>query len=113
MIELSITITCKFENPYEARQAAQRLHRKGCMVSFREQPRDIPTDPLLVAYPYGASGGNSAGNGLMGAMPPLAGNGVLLHTPEPQRPAILSVLTDDTQVQDARQLLQSMGGQIL
>lgn len=49
----------------------------------------------------------------MGALPPLAGNGVLLHTPEPQRPAILSVLTDDTQVQDARQLLQSMGGQIL
>lgn len=76
-------------------------------------PRDIPADPLLVAYPYGASGGNSAGNSLMGALPPLAGNGVLLHTPEPQRPAILSVLTDDTQVQDARQLLQSMGGQIL
>ena len=99
MIELSITITCKFENPYEARQAAQ--------------PRDIPADPLLVAYPYGASGGNSAGNSLMGALPPLAGNGVLLHTPEPQRPAFLSVLTDDTQVQDARQLLQSMGGQIL
>ena len=110
---MSITITCKFENPYEARQAAQRLHRKGCMVSFREQPRDIPADPLLVAYPYGASGGNSAGNSLMGALPPMSGNGVMLHTPKPQDSSVLSVLTDDTGGRDARQLLTALGGQII
>ena len=33
-------------------------------------------DKLLVAYPYGAAGGNGVGNNLMGGLPPMAGNGI-------------------------------------
>ena len=109
---MSITITCEFSHPYEARQAAERLRRRGYMVSTRQKPQDIPADPLLVAYPYGITGGNQAGNQLMGALTPLAGNGVLLHTPGPKESSILSVLTDDTQAHEARQLLEALGGKI-
>ena len=49
----------------------------------------------------------------MGALPPLSGNGVMLHTPKPQDSPVLSVLTDDTGVRDARQLLTALGGQII
>ena len=110
---MSITITCKFDSPAAAKQAAERLRRRGYMVSSRQKPLDIPADPLLVAYPYGMTGGSTAGNSLMGALPPLAGNGVMLHTPKPQDSPILSVLTDDTGLYDARQLLTALGGKIL
>jgi hypothetical protein len=81
------------------------------MVSMEQKPQ--VQNPLLVAYPYGAAGGNTTGNGLMAAMPPIAGNSVMLHTtPKPQS-ALLSVLTDDTQLPEARQLLEALGGKIL
>ena len=110
---MSITITCRFDSAASAKQAAERLRRRGYMVSSRQRPLDIPADPLLVAYPYGMAGGNSAGNSLMGDLPPLSGNGVMLHTPKPQDSPVLSVLTDDTGVRDARQLLTALGGEIL
>ena len=111
---MSITITCKFSNPYEARQASERLKRRGFMVSAQKKlPEPIPADPLLVAYPYGAAGGNNMGNSLMGALSPLAGNGVMLHTPKPQDASIVSVLTDDTQAREARRLMEALGGHIL
>lgn len=108
---MSITITCQFAYPYEARQAAQRLRRRGYIVS--ERTRRSSADPLLVAYPYGTSGGNTAGNGLMAALPPLAGNGVMLHQSQRQELPVLSVLTDDVQYADARALLEALGGRIL
>lgn len=110
---MSITITCEFHHPYEARQAAERLRRRGYIVSAKGEKKSIPTDPLLVAYPYGTLGGNTSGNSLMAALPPMAGNGVMLHTPSRQEKPILSVLTDDTQVSDAKLLLESLGGRIL
>lgn len=110
---MSITITCQFQHPYEARQAAERLRRRGYIVSAKGEKHSIPQDPLLVAYPNGAFGGNSSGNSLMAALPPMAGNGILLHTPAPKEQSMISVLTDDTQVSDARLLLESLGGQIL
>ena len=110
---MSITITCRFDSAAAAQQAAERLRRRGYMVSSKQKPLDIPADPLLVAYPYGMTGGNSAGNRLMGALPPISGNGVMLHTPKPQDSPVLSVLTDDTGVRDARQLLTALGGQII
>ncbi len=110
---MSITITCRFDSAAAAQQAAERLRRRGYMVSSKQKPLDIPADPLLVAYPYGMTGGNSAGNSLMGALPPMSGNGVMLHTPKPQDSPVLSVLTDDTGVRDARQLLTALGGQII
>ena len=110
---MSITITCRFDRPAAAQQAAERLRRRGYMVSSKQKPLDIPADPLLVAYPYGSAGGSTAGNSLMGALPPLSGNGVMLHTPKPQDSPVLSVLTDDTGLYDARQLLTALGGKIL
>ena len=92
---MSITITCRFNSAAAAQTAAERLRRRGYMVSSKQKPLDIPADPLLVAYPYGMTGGNSAGNSLMGALPPLSGNGVMLHTPKPQDSPVLSVLTDE------------------
>lgn len=111
---MSITITCEFSNPYEARQASERLKRRGFMVSAQKKASEpIPADPLLVAAPFGAAGGNNMGNSLMAALPPLAGNGVILHTPKPCDTAIVSVLTDDTQAREARRLLEALGGHIL
>ena len=112
---MSITITGKFSHPYEARQAAERLRRRGYTVSMGEakQPSPLTADPLLVAYPFGQPGGNSFGNNLMGGLPPLAGNGVLLHRPEKESEALVTVLTDDTQTRDARLLIESLGGVIL
>lgn len=106
---MSITITGEFPNPLQARQAAQKLRRRGYTVSGRPKP---PTEGisgnLLVAYPYGAPGGNSAGNQLMGALPPMAGNGVTI-----QECSLVSVLTDDTQAVDCRRLMEALGGRIL
>ena len=48
---MSITITCRFDSPAAAQQAAERLRRRGYMVSSKQKPLDIPADPLLVAYP--------------------------------------------------------------
>lgn len=109
---MSITITGKFSHPYEARQAAERLRRRGYTVSVGEAAKQspLPADPLLVAYPYGQTGGNSFGNNLMGGLPPLAGNGILLHTPKKEPEALVTVLTDDTQARDARLLMESLGG---
>ena len=112
---MSITINCEFSSLHEAKQAAARLHRRGYMVSLGKKPvsRYPVEDPLLVAYPYGYPGGNSSGNNLMASMPPMSGNGVLLHTPETGSRNILSVLTDDTEAREARQLLTALGGRIL
>lgn len=112
---MSITITCEFRHPYEARQAAERLRRRGYIVSTRtsEHSDSMPSDSLLVAYPYGQVGGNSSGNHLMGAMPAMAGNGILLHTRNSQSPTLVSVLTDDTCANDAKLLLQGLGGHII
>jgi hypothetical protein len=81
------------------------------MVSMEQKPQD--RGPLLVAYPYGAPGGNTTGNGLMAAMPPIAGNSILLHTPPKPMESLISVLTDDTQLPEARGLLEALGGKIL
>ncbi len=108
---MSITIICEFQDPYEAKAAEERLRRRGYIVSPKSERRSIPTDPLLVAYPHGAFGGSTSGNSLMAALPPLAGNGVMLHQ-KPKKP-VLSVLTDDTQVSDAKLLLESLGGRII
>lgn len=69
---MSITITCEFENPYQAHQAAQRLRRRGYTVSSdRSQVRQAPgAGTLLVAYPFGNPGGNNFGNNLMAGFPP-------------------------------------------
>ena len=108
---MSITITCQFQHPYQAQQAAQRLRRRGFTVSQRRDTQK--PENLLVAYPYGTTGGNTFGNGLMGAMPPMAENGVLTGAKRSQEGTVLSVLTDDTQTRDAKLLLESLGGKIL
>ncbi len=111
---MSITITCEFENPYQARQAAERLRRRGYIVS---QDKSSPKTPLggtlLVAYPYGSTGGNTFGNNLMGALPPIAENGTILGTTPKEHRPVISVLTDDTQTADAKVLLTALGGRIL
>lgn len=111
---MSITITCEFENPYQARQAAERLRRRGYIVSQdKSAPQPALGGTLLVAYPYGNPGGNTFGNNLMGALPPIAENGTILgETPKQRRP-VISVLTDDTQTADAKILLTSLGGHII
>ena len=107
---MSITITCEFSNPYEARQAENRMRRRGYIVSSGGKASvPIVGDRLLVAYPYGAAGGNTIGNSLMGALPPMAENSVAAPSEKP----LVSVLTDDTQAADAKSLLESLGGRIL
>lgn len=110
---MSITITCQFQHPYQAQQAAQRLRRRGFTVSQRQVTTPRTPGNLLVAYPYGTTGGNTFGNGLMGAMPPIAENGLVTGAKPEQEKTVLSVLTDDTQTRDARLLLESLGGKIL
>lgn len=108
---MSITITGEFDHPYQAQQAAQRLRRRGYTVSQRQAVKDrTPPGNLLVAYPFGMAGGNTFGNNLMGSLPPMAGNGVMVTRKESM---VLSVLTDDTQAADAKRLLEAMGGRIL
>lgn len=112
---MSITITCEFENPYQARQAAERLRRRGYIVSGQHGAHQTANGAgtLLVAYPYGNTGGNSFGNNLMGGLPPIAGNGIIMNTPPHREKAVISVLTDDTQTSDAKILLEGLGGHIL
>ena len=106
---MSITITGEFASPQQARQAAQKLRRRGYTVSGKPQARDgVPGSTLLVAHPFGATGGNTFGNSLMGAMPPVAENGVTAPAE-----ALVSVLTDDTQAADCRRLMTALGGRIL
>ena len=59
-------------------------------------------------YPYGATGGNTFGNSLLGALPPMAANGITLGNP-----STISVLTDDTRSAQARSLMESLGGRII
>ena len=112
---MSFTITCEFQHPYQAQQAAQRLRQKGYLVSMdrRKKVSSPVADPLLVAYPYGFPGGNTAGNALMGSLPPLAGNGVMMHTPAKETPSVVTVIVDDTQRAEAKRLLTVLGGHIL
>lgn len=109
---MSITITCEFDSRNQADAAAQRLRRRGYMVSNRTKRRPAQ-DPLLVAYPYGTAGGSTPGNSLMAALPPMAGNGILLHVPEKSGRPLLSVLTDDTRASEARLLVEALGGRII
>ena len=106
---MSITITCEFQNPYQAQQAAQRLRRRGYTVSDSIGRSASAGSALLVAYPFGLAGGNTFGNNLMAGLPPMAGNGVMTSSKKP----LISVLTDDTQTADARKLLESLGGRSL
>ncbi len=107
---MSITITCEFSDPYQAQQAAQRLRRRGYTVSGVSGSRGPALGgTLLVAHPYGAPGGNTFGNNLLGGLPPLAGNGLMTSAARP----LISVLTDDTQTADARALLEALGGHII
>ena len=53
---MSITITCQFQHPYQAQQAAERLRRRGFTVSQRRDPVPHTQGNLLVAYPYGTAG---------------------------------------------------------
>lgn len=108
---MSITITGQFENPLKARQAAERLSRRGYMVS--KQRTSTSEDPIVVAHPYGTAGGNTPGNGILAALPIMAGNGVLVHTPTRQTSQVISVLTDDTQAGDVRRLMEALGAKIL
>ena len=106
---MSITITGEFASPQQARQAAQKLRRRGYTVSGRPRtPECAPGGTLLVAHPFGAPGGTTFGNSLMGAMPPVAENGVTAPAE-----ALVSVLTDDTQAADCRRLMTALGGRIL
>ena len=111
---MSITITGEFASPQQARQAAQKLRRRGYTVSGKPQARDgVPGSTLLVAHPFGAPGGRTPSssavrNSLMGAMPPVAENGVTAPAE-----ALVSVLTDDTQAADCRRLMTALGGRIL
>ena len=90
---MSITVTGEFKTPYDARQAAERLRRRGYIVSSDRRPAaPLIGDKLLVAYPYGAVGGNTMGNGVMGALPVMAENGVTA----PEGGSLVSVLTDAT-----------------
>ena len=108
---MSITITGEFSNAYEAKQAAQRLRRRGYIVSDNRGRPAAPLfgDKLLVAYPFGATGGNTIGNSILGAMPPMAENAAAAGADRP----LVSVLTDDTQSAHARSLMESLGGRIL
>ena len=107
---MSITITGEFKTPYDARQAAERLRRRGYIVSSDRRPAaPLIGDKLLVAYPFGATGGNTIGNSILGAMPPMAVNSISA----PSGGALVSVLTDDTQSSDAVRLMESLGGRIL
>ena len=107
---MSITITGEFSDPQTARQAAQKLRRRGYTVSGRpRQPSGLTGGNLLVAHPFGTAGGNTFGNSLMGALPPLAENGVAA----PQSQAMVSVLTDDTQAADCRRLMEALGARIV
>ena len=112
---MSITITCEFENPYQAHQAAERLRRRGYTVSDHRSAsrKSSGAGTLLVAYPFGSPGGNSFGNNLMGGLPPMAGNGIMMNTEPGAKKPIISVLTDDTQTADAKALLEALGGNIL
>lgn len=110
---MSITITCRFDSAASAKQAAERLRRRGYMVSSKQKPLDIPADPLLVAYPYGMAGGNSAGNRLMGALPPMSGNGVMLLPQSPRFTRFVRAHRRYGGCRDARQLLTALGGEIL
>lgn len=110
---MSITITFEFQDPRSAENARDKLRRQGYLVSSRERPQAPAYDSLLVAYPFGAPGGNSSGNNLMGALPPLAGNGVLLHQPEVPKGHLLSVLTDDVGAPEARRILTAFGGKAI
>lgn len=110
---MSITITFEFEDQHQAQNASERLRRRGYIVSTGRTPSLPAQDSLLVAYPYGAPGGNTAGNSLMGALPPLSGNAVMLHVPEKPKKHLVSVLTDDTQAKEARQLLTALGGRAI
>lgn len=107
---MSITITFEFDDAHQVQNARERLRRQGYMVSTGKKPQSPGSDPLLVAYPFGAVGGNTSGNNLMGALPPLAGNGVLLHRPPKPEKHLLSVLTDDVGAPEARRLLTAYGG---
>lgn len=107
---MSITVTGQFDHPYEAQQAAQRLRRRGYTVSDSRPQRLRPTGDLLVAHPYGTAGGNTLGNGLMGSLPPMSENGLMVKHPEK---TLLSVLTDDTGAAEARRLITAFGGSIL
>ena len=107
---MSITITGEFRTPYDARQAAERFRRRGFIVSgsHRQPGAPLVGDRLLVAYPFGATGGNTIGNSILGAMPPMAENGISA----PSGGCLVSVLTDDTQSADAARLMESLGGRV-
>ena len=62
----------------------------------------------FVVEPLERGYGNTIGNSLMGALPPMAENGVT--APEG---TLVSVLTDDTQAVDCRRLVEALGGRIL
>lgn len=111
---MSITITGKFESPLSARQAALRLKRRGYLVSDPKRNSGvIPPEPLVVAHPYGAVGGNTPGNGLLSSLPIMAGNGVMIHRESDYNSSVLSVLTDDTHTGDVKALMESLGAKIL
>lgn len=110
---MSITITCEFESGHQAQNAAERLRRRGYIVSTGTAKKAPASDPLLVAYPFGTAGGNTAGNSLMASLPPMAGNSILLHVPEKAEKPLISVLTDDTQAPECRNLMTALGGKIL
>lgn len=107
---MSITITCEFSSDHQARNATDRLRRRGFIVSGKGPEKNTP---LLVAHPYGTAGGNAGGNSLMAALPPMAGNSILMHAPPKQSAGLISVLTDDTQAPECRRLLTALGGRIL
>lgn len=107
---MSITITGEFKSQYDAQTAAGRLRRRGYIVSSPGHAGPpLSEDKLLVAYPYGAAGGNSPGNGVLGGLPSMAGNSIMV----PDHGPVVSVLTDDTQAASARSYLEALGGRIL
>lgn len=110
---MSITITGQFDNPLKARQARERLSRRGYIVSGTKRKPEPIADPLLIAHPYGFPGGNTSGNGILASLPIMAGNGVMVHTSGGTNPSLVSVLTDDTQARDVRELMKALGAKIL
>lgn len=110
---MSITITGQFDNPLKARQAKERLGRRGYIVSGTKRKPEPVIDPLVVANPYGFPGGNTPGNGILASLPIMAGNGVMVHTSAGAQPSLVSVLTDDTQAADVRELMKALGAKIL
>lgn len=110
---MSITITGQFDDPLKARQAKERLGRRGYIVSGTKNKPEPIIDPLVVAHPYGFPGGNTPGNGIMASLPIMAGNGVMVHTHPREQPSLVSVLTDDTQAGDVRELMEALGAKIL